>query len=226
MGVATHLGIRLDEYDARIETFIPDYREMLDVAAETASLSLRQAAKATLLDLGIGSGTLAARCLARSPRARVVGIDVDEGMLAMAERRLRGRLTPIVGDLQRSEFPRCHAVTASFSLHHLRSKAVKARVYRRCHAALTRGGRLVIVDRYLSPDRDVDARDRAAWRAHLMRAYSRQRADAFLDAWSKEDFYLRLDVELEMIRAAGFTVDVIWRRGGFSVISARSRRSG
>jgi len=221
MGVATHLGIRLDEYDARIEIFIPDYREMLDVAADTAAFSLRRATTTTLLDLGIGSGALAARCLARSPRARVVGIDVDEGMLAMARRRLRGRLTAVVGDLQRSEFPRCHAVTASFSLHHLRSKAVKARVYRRCHAALTRGGRLVIVDRYLSPDPAVDARDRAAWRAHLMRAYSRRRAEAFLGSWSKEDFYLRLDVEVEMLRAAGFTVDVLWRRGGFGVLSAR-----
>jgi SAM-dependent methyltransferase len=220
MGVAAHLGIRLDEYDARIETFIPDYREMLDVAADTAALSLRRTRKTILLDLGIGSGALAGRCLERSRRTRVIGIDVDQGMLAMAERRLRRRLTPVVGALEQSDFPRCDAVTASFSLHHLRSKATKARVYRRCRAALRPGGRFVIVDRYLSPDLAVAARDRAAWRAHLMRAYSRRRADAFLDAWSKEDHYLRLDVELEMIRAAGFTVDVIWRRGGFGVVAA------
>lgn len=221
MGVATHLGIRLDDYDASIQTFIPDYSEMLDVAADTAAFSLRKAGKTTLLDLGTGSGALAGRCVDRSPRTRVVGIDVDPGMLAMAERRLRGRLTAVVGDLVRSDFPRCDAVTASFSLHHLRTKGAKARVYRRCRAALRPGGRLVIVDRYLSPDAAVDARDRAAWRAHLMRAYTRRRTDAFLDAWSKEDFYLRLDVELEMLRAAGFTVDVPWRRSGFGVLSAR-----
>jgi hypothetical protein len=28
MGVATHLGIKLGEYDARIRTFIPDYEEI------------------------------------------------------------------------------------------------------------------------------------------------------------------------------------------------------
>ena len=33
MSVATHLGIDLGEYDARIRTFIPHYEEMLDVAA-------------------------------------------------------------------------------------------------------------------------------------------------------------------------------------------------
>ena len=35
MGVASHLGIRIDEYDARIRTFIPRYETMLDEAADT-----------------------------------------------------------------------------------------------------------------------------------------------------------------------------------------------
>ena len=33
MGVASHLGIKLTEYDSRIRTFIPHYEEMLGVAA-------------------------------------------------------------------------------------------------------------------------------------------------------------------------------------------------
>ena len=41
MGVATHLGIKLSEYDARIRTFIPDYEEMLGVAAEVIPAELK-----------------------------------------------------------------------------------------------------------------------------------------------------------------------------------------
>ena len=37
MGVASHLGIQLDEYDARIRTFIPRYERMLDVAADAVA---------------------------------------------------------------------------------------------------------------------------------------------------------------------------------------------
>ena len=35
MSVASHLHIRLDEYDARIRTFIPRYDEMIEAAAGT-----------------------------------------------------------------------------------------------------------------------------------------------------------------------------------------------
>jgi tRNA (cmo5U34)-methyltransferase len=223
MGVASHLGIRLAEYDHRIETFIPWYAAMLDAAAEAASLSLRRAGPVRLLDLGIGSGALAGRCLRLNPRTRVVGIDLDEGILALAARRIGRRLVVVVGDLATAAYPRSDAITASFALHHVRTLRAKARVYDRCARALRAGGRLVTVDRYLSTDRAVDAADRAAWRAHLMHAYAARRAEAFLRAWAREDVYGRLDVELALMRRAGLRPDVIWRRGGFAVISARSR---
>lgn len=42
MSVASHLGIRIGDYDPTIATFIPDYAEMLDVAARVAALSLNR----------------------------------------------------------------------------------------------------------------------------------------------------------------------------------------
>ena len=44
------------------------------------------------------------------------------------------------------------------------------------------------------------------------------RAEGFLRAWSHEDVYFTLDAELEMMRAAGFATDVVWRRDCFAVI--------
>jgi ubiquinone/menaquinone biosynthesis C-methylase UbiE len=221
MSVASHLGIRLADYDRQIATFIPWYAEMLDAAAAAASLSLRHTGSSRLLDLGIGSGALAGRCLRLNPRARVVGIDRDQGMLGLAAGRLGSRLLLVVGDLSMAPYPRSDAVTASFALHHL-SRRAKAHVYGRCRRALRARGRLVTVDRYLSADRGLDAADRAAWRAFLMQTYSARRAEGFLRAWAREDVYLRLEVELTLMRAAGLWPDVIWRRGGFAVISARS----
>lgn len=89
MGVATHLGINLAEYDKRIRTFIPDYEEMLEVAAENIPANSR-----TMVDLGVGTGALASRCLKRAPRAHVVGIDSDREILWVAARRL-GRASHI-----------------------------------------------------------------------------------------------------------------------------------
>jgi len=222
MGVAAHLGIRLADYDRQIATFIPWYAEMLDTAAAAASISLRRARSTRLLDLGVGSGALARRCVRLSPRTRVVGIDLDQGMLALAARRLGSRLLLVVGDLATAPYPRSDAVTASFALHHLRTRRAKAHVYARCRRALRVGGRLVTVDRYVSADRGLDAAERAAWRAHLMQTYTARGADGFLRAWAKEDVYFRLDEELRLMRAAGFRPDVVWRRDGFAVISCLS----
>jgi hypothetical protein len=42
-------------------------------------------------------------------------------------------------------------------------------------------------------------------------------------AWSREDFYVPLEQELQLLRKAGFTVDIPSRRGTFAVIAAARR---
>ncbi|HEV3139527.1 MAG TPA: class I SAM-dependent methyltransferase [Vicinamibacterales bacterium] len=219
-GVAAHLGIAIGEYDARIRTFIPDYEEMIAVAGAAVPIGAR-----TIVDLGVGTGALAARCLAHARRATIVGIDADAAMIPLARRRLGSRGRLIAGDFLRADLPRCDAVVASFALHHVRTRAAKAALYRRVQRALRRGGVVVTVDCHPSADRRMAARQHAAWRAHLRRSYSPARADGFLDAWSREDVYVSLDAERLMIEACGLRPDVIWRKGAFAVVVAgRSSR--
>jgi SAM-dependent methyltransferase len=216
MGAAAHLGIRLRDYDARIRTFIPRYDEMLDAAAAVLKALHRRAP--LVLDLGIGSGALAARCLAAAAGARIVGVDTDEGMLALARTRLGRRLTAVPGDFLTTSLPRCDVVTASFALHHVPTRRRKAALYARCFGALDRGGLLINADCCLASNSRLQALDRAAWRAHLQRRYSRPRAERFLRSWAQEDVYFHLEDELALLRSAGFTVDVPWRRHSFAVI--------
>jgi SAM-dependent methyltransferase len=224
MGVATHLGIRLSDYDARIRTFIPRYDEML--AAAAASLDALDRHAPLIVDLGTGTGALAARCLAARPKARIIGVDADRGMLALAERRLRGRLMPVTEDFLATTLPRCDAVTASFALHHVPTRRRKAALYGRCFAALRPGGILVNADCCVASSRRLEARDREAWRAHLERRYERRRAEGFLKAWAEEDVYLSLTDEIGLLQSAGFTVDVPWRQDAFAVIVGSKLRNG
>lgn len=216
MGVATHLGIRLRDYDAMIRTFIPNYEEMLDEAASAVRLVRRRSP--VIIELGIGSGALAERCLAVAPRARVIGLDVDADILALARRRLGSRLTALTGSFQSMPLSRCDVITASFALHHVRTHARKAETYRRCFRALRRGGLFVSADCFVATDRQQRARDRAAWRAHLEQSYGPRRAEGFLRAWAKEDVYFSLADEIALLERAGFTVDVRWRRRAFAVV--------
>jgi len=215
MSVAQHLGIELADYDARIRTFIPDYEEMLDVAAAAIPAGAR-----TIVDLGVGTGALAARCLEAAPRARVFGVDLDPDILAMASRRLGRRATFAAGSFLRTELPRCDAAVSSFALHHVRTRAAKGALYRRLHAALRPGGLLLSVDCQPATDLTVRRVQRDAWLAHLRRAYSPVRAARLLEAWSGEDVYVPLDAELALLRRSGFGVEVLWRRGAFAVLRA------
>lgn len=219
MSVATHLGINVRHYDASIRRFIPHYEEMLDEAA--AALRLLDRRAPVVVEFGIGSGALAARCLAVARRAKVVGIDADPAILALARTRLGGKVSTIAGNFVSIDLPRCDAITASFALHHVRARARKAALYRRCFAALRRGGLLINADCAPASDHRQRGLDRAAWRDHLAESYSPARAEGFLRAWAKEDVYFPLDDEIEMLEAAGFAVDVAWRRKAFAVIVGR-----
>src|SRR5438128_10592208 len=108
VSVATHLGIRLTEYDQRIRTFIPHYEEMLDAAAAAVGTGPR-----TIVDLGIGTGALAARCLTGARRASVIGIDADRDILSLAARRLGTRARLTWGTFFRAPLPHADAIVAS-----------------------------------------------------------------------------------------------------------------
>jgi tRNA (cmo5U34)-methyltransferase len=217
--VAAHLGIRLSEYDERIRTFIPRYEEMLAAAAAWVDPRARH-----ILDLGIGTGALAARSLARAPRATVTGIDEDGEILELAAGRLAGRATLVRGSFLRSAFPPSDAVVSSFALHHVRTRGAKLRLYRRLRRALRPGGVFVSADCHPASDSAMAAAQMHAWRAHVRHRYRPARTSALFRSWGREDVYTPLGAELTLLERAGFSAEVTWRRDAFAVlVAARAR---
>jgi SAM-dependent methyltransferase len=224
MGVASHLNIRLDEYDARIRTFIPGYEQMLDAAAR--ALRALDVPDPLVVDLGTGTGALAARCHSVRSDAKLLAVDEDAAILEMA--RQRCAQAGVVASFLQCSFldatlPRCHAVVASLALHHVRTSDRKQRLYRECRAALAPEGLLITADCCPSEDPRLAELDREAWRAHLQRSYSATDTDGYFAAWAQEDVYFPLVQELDMLRGAGFAPDVAWRVAPFAVVVARVR---
>lgn len=217
MSVSSHLAIDLREYDSRIRTFIPHYEDMLAVVAATVRLRQPRA----VVDLGTGTGALAALIARAVPGATLTGIDEDAGMLAVARRRLRRRQATLQhGSFLSVDLPACEAITASFALHHVARAREKRALYKRAHAALGAGGLLVSADCHPSGAAWLADRGREAWLAHLTTTYGRAQARRYLEAWSHEDFYTTLEDEARLLASAGFTPHVVWRRDQFAVIVA------
>ena len=213
MSVATHLGIDLAEYDARIRTFIPHYEEMLDVAASVIDPKSR-----VIVDLGVGTGALATRCLRRAPKARIVGVDSDAEILKAAARRLPSSATFVCSSFERAKLPSCDAVVASFALHHVPNATAKAKLYKRIALATRVGGQVISVDCNPSSDRAHARKQHAAWKAHLMKSYSETHAAEFLEAWAHEDVYVSLNEETSLMEKAALTVEVLWRKDAFAIL--------
>jgi SAM-dependent methyltransferase len=216
MTVPSHLGIALSEYDERIRTFIPVYDEMLDAAAAAVPGRAR-----VVIDLGVGTGALAARCLQVAGGARVVGVDRDSSILALARRRLGERADLICGTFASLTEYRADSIVASLALHHVRTRRAKASLYQQCFETLVPAGVFISADCFPASDPSLRATHHRAWRRHLERTYSPRRASALLRSWQKEDVYLPLNDELALLDAAGFQTDVCWREGMFGVIVGR-----
>ena len=226
MSVAGHLNIQVEEYDARIRTFVPHYEHMIGTAAE--SLRLLDIPAPTIVDLGVGTGALAARCLSVRPDARLIGIDLDPAMLGLASGRLaeRSNVELRTGNFLESPVPSCDAIVACVALHHVSTPEKKQELYRTCARALRSGGLLVSADYFPARDERLAAQQRAEWVAHLEQFYSHADAVGYLESWAGEDTYFPLEDELGWLRAAGLLPEVVWRAQGFAVVAAGRGQPG
>ena len=216
MGATAHLGIKFGEYDSTIASLIPHYKAL--IAAAAAAVDAAAPESPAVVDLGTGSGALAAQILKVRPKARLIGVDADASMLAVARRRLAGRIDTIEDNFERVRIPRCDVVSASFSLHHIDTGHKKGALYKRCFNSLRDGGMFVSADCFLASSTKLRQRNRQAWLDHLQKKYTAKKAEQFLRTWAKEDVYFSLDRELELLKEAGFSTEVTWRQDSFAVL--------
>lgn len=110
----------------------------------------------TALDVGSGEGLLAGRLADRFDR--VVAVDADPGMVAVARSRVPGTVTVLEGDALAVEPPDggFDAITCIASLHHLGHQVGVETALKELRAKLAPGGRLVVLGLHVQPAEAID----------------------------------------------------------------------
>ncbi len=218
--VQNHLDVSAGDYDRRIRALVPAYDEMRSVQLELLASAL-PAGAGTVLDLGGGTGSLAAAIAQRFPDVAVHLWDTDPHMLSVARERCASFGERI--EFHRRSFteplPPCAAVVASLSLHHVNDLAVKTGIYHHIRQALRPGGIFVNADTAVPAAGALRDRAFRLW-AETMAPHgiAPGEALALFKEWSKEDYYPPLCRELGLLTDAGFAEPEVWWRQAAAVV--------
>ena len=185
-----------DSYLDMVRSEIPSYDRLQSVLADATCGSSR----GRILDLGSGTGVTAAAVLDRHHGAMLVGVDSSAEMLSHA-RALVPSATFVVSALEdplpEGEFD---LVVSAFAIHHLAPEA-KADLFRRTAEVLAPGGRFVLCD-VVIPTHDV------AEPVPLEDGVDRPSS---------------LDDQLDWLRAAGLSAEVILAEDDLAIVAADNR---
>lgn len=212
--VEGHLKVKIAEYDRLIRTFVYQYEAMRTVQLDLLARCLPSSG-GLVIDLGGGTGALAAAVAERFPNARVQIRDTDPAMLAFARERCAafGERVEFIGQSFADPLPACDAVVACIALHHVKDMAAKGRIYRNIFAALRPGGIFANADTVM----DSRTRERehyfAVWRDWMQQhGHTEAEARQHHANWAEEDFYPPASTELRLLTEAGFAEpDLFWR---------------
>jgi tRNA threonylcarbamoyl adenosine modification protein (Sua5/YciO/YrdC/YwlC family) len=182
-------------YAEEIRSDLPAYDALQEELAGASGAGARR-----ILELGIGTGETARRLLARHPDAVLVGIDENEGMLAVAheslpEARIDLRVARIEDELPSGPFD---LVASALCVHHL-DGAAKADLFGRVRDALIPDGLFVLGD-------VVVPVDPAAATTPLTPGYDRP--SPLVD-------------QVRWLAQAGLEPRVVWEHGDLAVVAAR-----
>jgi len=218
--VRSHFEAEAREFDRIILTLIPHYATMVRVLVE--AIPFEKPAPLRAVDLGCGTGTVAAKVLENFPNAHVTCVDLAENMIAIAQAKLKRypRVDYVVADFCSFSFDaRYDAVISSLALHHLATNEDKRNFYWRIYESLNTGGVFYNADVVLASNDFLQDLYMNEWRRFMRRSISTDEIEGkWVAKYYQEDHPAKLTDQLSWLEKIGFAdVDVLWKYYNFAV---------
>jgi tRNA (cmo5U34)-methyltransferase len=207
------------DYEAPRRRLIPCFDEFYGTAADL--VGQRGASVRRVLDLGAGTGLLAAAVLERHPQAQLVLLDGSVEMLAEARRHLPSTsITTLVGDLGEA-LPAgpFDAVVSALAIHHLTDTA-KRDLLARVHDVLRPEGAFVNAEQVAGPTPWHQDVYRERWRRDCRAAGATQDEIDAAEIRMRFDRCTDVATQLDWMRAAGLNdADCFFKHTQFAVLA-------
>jgi len=208
-----------EDYDRTRRRLVPGFDDFYRAAIDL--IRFPRDSRLKVLDLGAGTGMMAAFIAYSFPNARITMVDISNEMLERARARFE-----LGGERFRFEVSdygvdpiqeKYDAVVSALSIHHL-SDEQKRSLFRRIHAALNEGGVFVNAEQFrcATPERHRFHHERWITRVRELGADDRDLAAAL--ERMKFDRAATLEDQLEWLREAGFRdIDCAYKNLIFAV---------
>jgi SAM-dependent methyltransferase len=222
---ADYFGGVADRYDAVVRRVVPGYDEMTERLLDQVPAGARR-----VLELGCGTGQLAAALARREPGVELTLLDAAPEMLEATRARLAEAAPGAAARAARFVQARFESmqlspgyydvIVASLSLHHVEDMGP---LYDALAAALRPGGLLCLADQ-LRPA--TPAQVEIAWARWLAfcrgpGGCSEADLERVVEHARTQDHDASLEEHFAMLARAGFIcVDCVWRSGRFGVVTA------
>src|ERR1700719_950492 len=203
-----------EDYDRTRRRLVPGfddfYRAAIDLIRFPRESTIR------VLDLGAGTGLMAAFIAYSFPNARITMVDISNEMLERARARFRFEVSDYGVDQIQEKYD---AVVSALSIHHL-SDEQKRSLFNRIYGALNDGGVFVNAEQFrcATAERHRFHHERWVTRVRELGAGDRDLTAAL--ERMKFDRAATLEDQLEWLRAAGFRdIDCAYKNLVFAVYS-------
>lgn len=195
------------DYDSQRKFFIPCFDDFYLMAAKAASERIK--AKAPLaIDLGAGTGILAAKFLELKSGSKLKLIDISKDMLELAKLRFKNckNVDYECSDIRKFAIDKpCDCIMSALAIHHLADKEKKA-VYKKAFESLKSNGIFVNAEQVLG-----DSKFEISLNA-------KQRQLIIKEHLSGEDAIIAKK-RLKLDKCASITKNIKWlKKAGFSYV--------
>ncbi|MFN8496111.1 MAG: methyltransferase domain-containing protein [Caldilineaceae bacterium] len=219
MNIQTIFDNAAQIYDQTRRQYIPCFDDFYGTALEL--IPYPREAAINILDLGAGTGLMAALVAEAFPHAQITLLDISGEMLAKAKERFAAqgrRIRYHTLDYIHADIPgRYTVVVSALSLHHA-PPADLQRIFQKIYAALDAGGIFMNADQVLGPTPELEHIYHQTWLRQIRQLGCTEHEVALALERMKADRTATLADQLTWLQAAGFEqVDCWYKHYRFAV---------